>query len=112
MPSSNWIEKDEENVIEEEQGISQENAQIPDPEGQMPGQLPSASEAVQPDYQSRKRVAVGKLKELIGKEVIIKSGRDQICWAVEAEHSSYWRLPFSRPFLNVIRSDRVYFIRE
>jgi hypothetical protein len=52
----------------------------------MPGQLPGASKAVRPDYQSRKRAAVGKIKELIGKEVIIKSGRDQICWAVAYEH--------------------------
>jgi hypothetical protein len=31
----------------------------------MPGQLPSASVAVQTDYQSRKRAAISKRKELV-----------------------------------------------
>ena len=86
LPSSSPEAEDEageENAAEEEQGGSQEN---PDPEGLMPGQLPGATEAVQPDYQSRKRAAIIKIKELVGKDVIIKSGRDQICWTVESEH--------------------------
>jgi hypothetical protein len=40
----------------------------------------------QPDYHSRKRAAIAKINELVGKEVIIKSGRDQICGTVESEH--------------------------
>ena len=47
----------------------------PDPEGWMPGQLPAAAESVQPDYHSRKRATLEKVGDLIGKEVIIKSGR-------------------------------------
>jgi hypothetical protein len=55
----------------------------------MPGQLPAASEAVQPDYHSRKRAAIAKIKELVGKEVIVKSGRDQICWTLESKHDPF-----------------------
>jgi hypothetical protein len=48
----------------------------------MRGQLPAAAEAVQPDYQSRKRVVLEKMHNLVGKEVIIKSGTDEIWWTV------------------------------
>ncbi len=56
-PTLECFEAVEENVVKEEQRDSQEN---PDPEGQMPGQLSAASEAVQPDYHSRKRAAIAK----------------------------------------------------
>jgi len=58
----------------------------PDPEGWMPGQLPAAAESVQPDYHSRKRATLEKVGDLVGKEVIIKSGRDKIRWTLECNH--------------------------
>jgi hypothetical protein len=50
------------------------------------GQLLAAAEVVQPDYQSRKRVALGKVCELVGREVTIKSGRDEIQCTVDCDH--------------------------
>jgi len=58
----------------------------PDPEGRMPGQVPATVEAVQPDYHSRKREALEKVRGLSGKEVLIKSGRDKIRWKVVCNH--------------------------
>ncbi len=86
----------DENVVKDEQRGSQEN---PDPEGQMPGQLPAASEAVQPDYHSRKRAAIAKIKELVGKEVIVKSRRDRICQTVESNMTPLLRIVFPTSIL-------------
>ena len=52
----------------------------------MPGQVPATVEAVQPDYHSRKREALEKVRGLSGKEVLIKSGRDKIRWTVVCNH--------------------------
>jgi hypothetical protein len=53
---------------------------------QKDGQIPVAVEAVQPGYHSRKRAALEKVHGLIGKEVVIKSGRDEIRWTVVCDH--------------------------
>ena len=71
---------------EQEDQVLPGAAENPDPEGRMPGQLPAAVEAVQPDFHSRKRAALEKVHGLIGKEVVIKSGRDEIRWTVVCNH--------------------------
>ncbi|MFO0446461.1 MAG: hypothetical protein ACK51L_02220 [bacterium] len=71
-------------------GVSQPPAiprAVADPNGRMPGQLPTASEVVQNDYASVKRRAQEKIASLIGTEVIIKASNNRVMtWTVVANH--------------------------
>jgi hypothetical protein len=51
---------------------------VVDPNGRMPGQLPTASEVVQNDYASVKRHAQEKIASMIGTEVIIKASNNHV----------------------------------
>jgi hypothetical protein len=60
---------------------------VVDPNGGMPGQLPTASEVVQSDYASMKRRAQEKVASMIGTEVIIKASNNHVMtWTVVANH--------------------------
>ena len=60
---------------------------VVDPNGGMPGQLPTASEVVQSDYASMKRRTQEKIASMIGTEVIIKASNNRVmAWAVIANH--------------------------
>jgi hypothetical protein len=60
---------------------------VVDPNGRMPGQLPTASEVVQNDYASVKRRAQEKIASMIGTEIIIKASNNRVmAWAVIANH--------------------------
>jgi hypothetical protein len=54
-----------------------------DPNGRMPGQLPTAEAAVQKDYHSVKKAAIEKIAALVGEEVSIESRKHgNIIWKV------------------------------
>ena len=52
-----------------------------DPEGRMPGQLPSA-EALPKDYTQRKSDAVSLVKSMLGREVVVKHKNKSMKWLV------------------------------
>jgi hypothetical protein len=59
----------------------------------MPGQIPAASEAVQPDYHSRKRAAIAKIKELVE--------RKSLSSLEEIRSAGHWN-PNMTPFLSIV----------
>ena len=56
-------------------------AVLNDPEGRMPGQLPTA-EALPKDYTQRKSDAVSLVKSMLGREVVIKHKNKSMKWLV------------------------------
>jgi hypothetical protein len=95
-PESEDVEE-EENGRNEEDGMecappqadsSDPAAHPPDPEGRMPGQLPtqSESESAQPDYANLKRLAKEKIRGLLGTEVTCRSANKTMVWKVISEH--------------------------
>ena len=54
---------------------------VDDPEGRMPGQLPTA-EALPKDYTQRKSDAVSLVKSMLGREVVIKHKSKSMTWVV------------------------------
>jgi hypothetical protein len=70
-----------------------QDGRIHDPQGRMPGQLPTQQEAQEGaaanpvDYHGRKRAAIQKVRNLLGEQVVFRSGRSQqLTWTVIAEH--------------------------
>jgi hypothetical protein len=59
----------------------QAQAAVDDPEGRMPGQLPTA-EALPKDYTQRKSDAVSLVKSMLGREVVIKHKAKSMKWLV------------------------------
>ena len=79
-------EGDNNNNNSEEGGADATANTPPDPEGRMPGQLPTQTESAQPDYASLKRLAKEKIKGLVDTEVTCKSGNKTMKWKVIADH--------------------------
>jgi hypothetical protein len=61
---------------------------VHDPNGRMPGQLPTEAAASHKDYHTVKRIAKEKVAALVGTEVVITSRKNgSMKWTVVASHS-------------------------
>jgi hypothetical protein len=86
-PEEEDVEVAEElNGGEAEEGIANENAH--DPNGRMPGQLPTETDASQKDYHSIKKAMKDKLAALVGTEVsVVTKKNGTMKWTVVEGHS-------------------------
>ena len=77
---------------EEDQGVQNNNAAsgavVHDPDGRMPGQLPTEASATVKDYHSIKKAAKEKIAALAGSEVTVTSRKNgSLTWKVVESHS-------------------------
>jgi hypothetical protein len=84
-PETNPPQSEQAGPIAQAEG-AEATAPTQDPEGRMPGQLPTQSDLAQPDYARVKQLAKEKIRGLLGTEVTCKSGNKTMKWKVISEH--------------------------